>query len=69
MKRALGGLLLVFASLPGLRSQAAAPVSTVLHDVRLIDVDPDRDIADVDKIAAVWHRGRPVAGDLNSFTP
>jgi len=168
MNRALCGLLLVFASVPGLRSQAAAPVSTVLHDVRLIDGDggvprehvdvvlrgglvadgvdvlahgvrdvpvdqefidalkshhvgyiptlallvragltpvqaigtatknaaaplglddrgvvqpgkladlivvdgnPDHDIADVDSISAVWHRGRPVAGDLNSFTP
>jgi imidazolonepropionase-like amidohydrolase len=37
MKRALCGLLIVFASLTALRSQAAAPASTLLHDVRLID--------------------------------
>jgi imidazolonepropionase-like amidohydrolase len=40
-----------------------------LADLIVVDGDPDRDIAEVDKISAVWHRGRPVAGDLNSFTP
>jgi imidazolonepropionase-like amidohydrolase len=40
-----------------------------LADLIVVDGDPARDIADVDKIEAVWHRGRKVAGDLNSFSP
>jgi imidazolonepropionase-like amidohydrolase len=40
-----------------------------LADLIVVDGNPARDIADVDKIEAVWHRGRKVAGDLNSFSP
>jgi imidazolonepropionase-like amidohydrolase len=40
-----------------------------LADLIVVDGDPAQDIADVDKIVAVWHRGRRVAGDLGSFSP
>jgi imidazolonepropionase-like amidohydrolase len=40
-----------------------------LADLLVVDGNPARDIADVDKIESVWHRGRRVAGDLKSFTP
>jgi imidazolonepropionase-like amidohydrolase len=40
-----------------------------LADLIAVDGDPSLDIAKVDRIEAVWHRGRKVAGDLNSFSP
>jgi imidazolonepropionase-like amidohydrolase len=40
-----------------------------LADLIVVDGDPARDIADVDRIEAVWHRGRRVAGSLDSFAP
>jgi len=38
-----------------------------LADLVVLDADPSVDIANVHKISAVWHRGRPVAGPIASF--
>jgi imidazolonepropionase-like amidohydrolase len=40
-----------------------------LADLLVVDGNPAVNIADVDRIVAVWHRGKQVAGDLGSFTP
>jgi imidazolonepropionase-like amidohydrolase len=40
-----------------------------LADLLVVDGDPARNIADTDRIEAVWHRGKKVAGELSSFTP
>jgi imidazolonepropionase-like amidohydrolase len=40
-----------------------------LADLIVVDGNPARDIADVDRIEAVWHRGRKVAGSLDAFAP
>lgn len=38
-----------------------------LADLIVLDGDPSVDIANVHKISAVWHRGRPVAGPIATF--
>jgi imidazolonepropionase-like amidohydrolase len=40
-----------------------------LADLIAVDGDPSARIADIDLITSVWHRGRHVAGALESFTP
>jgi imidazolonepropionase-like amidohydrolase len=40
-----------------------------LADFVVLDGDPSRDIAQADRIAAVWHRGRQVAGPVEAFAP
>jgi imidazolonepropionase-like amidohydrolase len=38
-----------------------------LADLIVLDADPSVDIANVHKISAVWHRGKPVAGPIATF--
>ncbi|MBR1175230.1 amidohydrolase family protein [Bradyrhizobium sp. KB893862 SZCCT0404] len=38
-----------------------------LADIVVLDADPSANIANVHRISAVWHRGRPVAGPIAAF--
>ncbi|QND72831.1 amidohydrolase family protein [Tardiphaga robiniae] len=38
-----------------------------LADLVVLDADPSTDISNAHKIAAVWHRGRPVAASIGTF--
>jgi len=40
-----------------------------LADLLIVDGNPAEHIEDLDRIVAVWHRGRPVAGRLADFQP
>lgn len=40
-----------------------------LADLVVLDSDPTVDIANTKKIHAVWHRGKKVAGPVETFTP
>jgi imidazolonepropionase-like amidohydrolase len=40
-----------------------------LADLLIVDGDPSKHIADVDRIAEVWHRGKQVANTINTFSP
>jgi imidazolonepropionase-like amidohydrolase len=40
-----------------------------LADLLVVDGDPAGSIVDIDKIEAVWHRGKRVAGKIDSFSP
>jgi imidazolonepropionase-like amidohydrolase len=40
-----------------------------LADLVVVDGNPDADIQDIHKIAAVWHRGKLVSGRVQDFTP
>jgi imidazolonepropionase-like amidohydrolase len=40
-----------------------------LADILVVEGDPSARIADVDRIVAVWHRGKSAAGTLDSYTP
>jgi imidazolonepropionase-like amidohydrolase len=40
-----------------------------LADLLVVAGNPAVDIADVDRVVSVWHRGKQVAGPLTSFTP
>jgi imidazolonepropionase-like amidohydrolase len=41
----------------------------LLADLLIVDGDPSTDIAATDAVAEVWHRGKRVAGTLDSFKP
>jgi imidazolonepropionase-like amidohydrolase len=40
-----------------------------LADLLIVDGDPSKRIADLDRIASVWHRGKEVSGSITAFTP
>ena len=40
-----------------------------LADLLIVDGNPAQNIADVDRVAEVWHRGKKVAGALSTFSP
>lgn len=40
-----------------------------LADLVIVEGNPAVNIADMDRIAAVWHRGKQVAGSLTGFSP
>jgi imidazolonepropionase-like amidohydrolase len=40
-----------------------------LADLLIVDGDPARDIGDVDRIDAVWHRGKEVSHGIGAFLP
>jgi imidazolonepropionase-like amidohydrolase len=40
-----------------------------LADLLVVDGDPSKRIADVDRIASVWHRGKQVANSIATFVP
>jgi imidazolonepropionase-like amidohydrolase len=40
-----------------------------LADLLIVDGDPSKHIADIDRISAVWHRGKQVANSLDKFSP
>ena len=40
-----------------------------LADLVVLDGDPTVDIVNTRKVFAVWHRGKKVAGSIETFTP
>ena len=40
-----------------------------LADLMVLDGDPTTDIINTRKLYAVWHRGKKVAGSMETFTP
>jgi imidazolonepropionase-like amidohydrolase len=40
-----------------------------LADLVVLDGDPTTDISNTKKVHAVWHRGKQVAGPIETFTP
>jgi imidazolonepropionase-like amidohydrolase len=40
-----------------------------LADLLIVDGDPSKHIADIDRIASVWHRGKQVANSITTFSP
>ena len=40
-----------------------------LADLLIVDGDPSKHIADIDRIASVWHRGKQPADSITTFTP
>jgi imidazolonepropionase-like amidohydrolase len=40
-----------------------------LADLLIVDGDPAKHIADIDRVASVWHRGKQVANSINPFSP
>jgi imidazolonepropionase-like amidohydrolase len=56
------------AALLGLTDQGVLAQGK-LADLVILDADPREDIANVQKIFAVWHRGQKVGGPVDEFTP
>jgi len=40
-----------------------------LADLIVLDGDPTTDIINTRKVYAIWHRGKKVAGSMETFTP
>jgi imidazolonepropionase-like amidohydrolase len=40
-----------------------------LADLVIVDGDPSKHIADIDRIASVWRRGKQVASSITMFSP
>ncbi len=38
-------------------------------DFMIVDGDPSTAITDIDRIVAVWHSGKQVAGPISAFAP